>query len=125
VNPHQLGESILLQGVNFYLLSDLFLPSFWWLLTGLHLMIHPLYHALHPNRQLPIELIILHLLRLLREVPGFVSLGFAILIGRKNSLLRPLMMRSLAPWGVMLWSLMLAQRSCAKIYLSGHLFFDL
>jgi len=38
-------------------------------LTGLHLMIHPLYHALHPNRQLPIELIILHLLQLLHEVP--------------------------------------------------------
>jgi len=38
-------------------------------LTGLHLMIHPLYHALHPNRQLPIELIILHLLQLLLKVP--------------------------------------------------------
>jgi len=67
VNPHQLGESIPLQGVNFFLLSDPSLPSFWWLLTGLHLMIHPLYHALDPNRQLPIELIILHLLQLLRS----------------------------------------------------------
>jgi hypothetical protein len=66
---HQLGESIPTQGVNVCLLSDPCLPSFWWLLTGLHLMIHPLYHALHPNRQLPIELIILHLLQLLHEVP--------------------------------------------------------
>jgi hypothetical protein len=64
------------------------LPSFWWLWTGLHLMVHLLYHALHPNRQLLIGLIILHLLRLLHEVPWFVSLGFAILIGRTKSLLR-------------------------------------
>jgi dihydropteroate synthase len=47
-------------------------------------MIHPLYHTLHPYRQLLIELIILHLLRLLHELPWFVSLGFAILIGRKK-----------------------------------------
>jgi len=66
---HQLGESIPPQGVNVCLFSDPCLPSFMWLLTGLHLMIYPLYHALHPNRQLPIELIILHLLRLLHEVP--------------------------------------------------------
>jgi len=37
-------------------------------------MIHPLYHTLHPYRQLPIELIILHLLRLLHEEPNTVRL---------------------------------------------------
>jgi hypothetical protein len=92
--------------VNVYLIFDPCLPSFWWLCTGLHLMIHPLYHALHPNRQLPIGLIILHILWLLHEVPWFVSLGFAILIGRINILLRPLMLKSLASWGLMPWNLM-------------------
>jgi len=66
---HQLGESIPPQGVNVCLFFEPCLPSFWWLFTGLHLMIHPLYHTLHPNRQLSIELIILHLLQLLHEVP--------------------------------------------------------
>jgi len=41
------------------------LPSLWWLLIELHLVIHPSYHTLHPYRQLPIELIILKLLRLI------------------------------------------------------------
>jgi len=92
--------------MNVCLLFDPSLPSFWWLLTGIHLMIHPLHHTLHPNRQLPIELIILHLLRLLHEVPWFVSLEFAILIGRKKSLLMLLMLRSLTPWGLVPWILM-------------------
>jgi hypothetical protein len=84
---------------------------------------------------------------------GFVELGFATMIGRKKSLLRPLMLRSLAPWGMMPgvlmpwdlirslmpwslipwnlvriqmpWSLMLGQRSCAVICLFGHFFLDL
>jgi hypothetical protein len=50
-------------------------------------------------------LIILHILRVF-EVLGFVSLGFAILLGRNKSLLRLLMLRSLAPWGMMPWDLM-------------------
>jgi hypothetical protein len=123
-----------------FFLTHACLPSFGRLLTRLHLMIHPLYHAQHPNRKLPIELIIHHLLQLLHEVPWFVSLGFAILIGRNKSLLRLLILGSLVPWGLMPWSLMpwslilgglipwsllLGQRSCAKICLSGHLFLDL
>jgi hypothetical protein len=68
-------------------------------------MIHPLHHVLHPNRWLPVVLIILHLLRLF-EVPGFVGLEFATMIGRNKSLLRLLMLRSLAPWGMMPWDLM-------------------
>jgi hypothetical protein len=40
-------------------------------------------------------LIILKFLRLLHVVPRFVSLGFAILIGRNKSLLMPLLLRSL------------------------------
>jgi hypothetical protein len=137
--PHQLGESVPPQGVNVCLLSDPCLPSLWWLVTGLHLMIHPPYHTLHPYRQLPIELIILHLLRLFHEVSWFVILGFAILIGRDKSLLMWLMLRSLTPWGqvpwnlmpwslilgsLMPWSLMLGQRSSAEISLSWHLFLD-
>jgi hypothetical protein len=44
------------------------LSSMWWLLTGLHLVIHPPYHTLHPYRQLPIELIILKLWQLIHVV---------------------------------------------------------
>jgi hypothetical protein len=60
---HQLGESIPFHGVNVSLLSDPSLPSCGWLLVGLHLLTHPLYHALHPNRWLHVVLIIFHLLR--------------------------------------------------------------
>jgi len=67
-------------------------------------MIHPLYHALHPNRFA--ILIILHLLRLFK-VLGFISLGFAILIGKNKSLLMPLLLRSQAPRGMMPWGLIL------------------
>jgi hypothetical protein len=59
VYPHHLGLSIPPQGVNGFILSDLCLPSWWWLLIGLHLVIYPLYHTLHPYRQLLIELILL------------------------------------------------------------------
>jgi len=51
---------------------------------------------LHPNKWLPAILNILHLLRLFK-VLGFVDLGFATTIGRYKSLLRLLMLRSLAP----------------------------
>jgi hypothetical protein len=49
-------------------------------------------------------LIILHLLRLF-EVLGFVGLRFATMIGGNKSLLRLLVLRSLAPWGKMPWVL--------------------
>jgi hypothetical protein len=49
-------------------------------------------------------LIILHLLRLFK-VSGFVGLGFTTMIGRNKSLLRPLMLRSFALWGIMPWGL--------------------
>jgi hypothetical protein len=111
-------------------------------------MIHSLYHALHPNRQLLAVLIILLLLRLFK-VLGFVGLGFATMIGWNKSLPRPLMLGSLVPWGMMPWvsmpwslmpwslipwslirslmpwSLILGQRSCALICLFGHFFLDL
>jgi hypothetical protein len=135
VYSHQLGESITPQGVNVCLLFHPSLPSFWWLLTGLHLMINPLHHILYPNRQLPIKLIILPLPQLLHEVPWFVSLEFAILIGRNKSLLMPLMLRSLTlcdliPRSLILgdlipWSLILGQWSSAEICLSWHFFLDL
>jgi hypothetical protein len=145
---HRLGESIPPHGVNVFLLPSPSLPSYGWLLARFHLLIHPLHHALHPNRWLPAVLIILHLLRLFK-VLGFIVLGFATMIGKNKSLLRPLMLRSLAPWcmmprtlilrslmpwclipwslirNLMPWSLILSQRSCAVIYLSGHFFLDL
>jgi len=55
-------------------------------MAGLHLLTHPLHYALHPNRWLPVVLIIFHLLRPFK-VLGF-GLGFAIMIGRYKSLLR-------------------------------------
>jgi hypothetical protein len=57
------------QGVKGLIISDPCLPSWWWLLIGLHLVIHPPYHTLHPHSQLLIELIILKLLRLIHVVP--------------------------------------------------------
>jgi len=66
---HHLGVTIPPQGVNGFILSDPCLPSWWWLLIGLHLVIHPLYHTLHPYRQLSIELIILKLLWRIHVVP--------------------------------------------------------
>jgi hypothetical protein len=128
--------------VNVFLLLDPSLPSYGWLLAGLYLLTHPLHHALNPNRWLPAVLIIFHLLRPFK-VLGF-DLGFATMIGRYKSLLRLLMLRCLVPWcmrprglilrGLMPWylipwsmirSLILGQRSCAVICLSGHFFLDL
>jgi hypothetical protein len=102
------------QGVKDFILFDPCLPSWWWLLTGLHLMIHPPCHTLNQYRQLSIELIILKLLLNIHVVPSFVFLGFAILIGRNKSLL---MLRSLMPWGLMQgslmpWSLILGSLCC-------------
>jgi hypothetical protein len=65
-------------------------------MAGLHLLTHPLHYALHPNRWLPVVLIIFHLLRPFK-VLGF-GLGFAIMIDRYKSLLRSLMLRCLVPW---------------------------
>jgi hypothetical protein len=90
VYPHHLGVTIPLQEVNGFILFDPCLPSWWCLLTCLHLVIHPTYHTLHPYRQLPTELIILKLLRHIHVVPWFVFLGFAVLIGRNKSLLMSL-----------------------------------
>jgi hypothetical protein len=64
--------------VNVFLLVDPSLPSCGWLLAGLHLLTHPLHHALHPNRWLPVVLIIFHLMRPFR-VLGF-DLGFRALL---------------------------------------------
>jgi hypothetical protein len=61
--------------VNVILLLDPNLPSSGWLLAGLHLLIHPLHHALHPISWLAVVLIIFHLQRPFR-VLGF-DLGFA------------------------------------------------
>jgi len=83
--------------VHFFLLSDPSLPSYEWLLTGLHLLAHPLHHALHPNRGLPAVYIIFHLLRPFGML-GFVELGFATMVGRNKSLLRQLMLRRPVPW---------------------------
>jgi hypothetical protein len=66
---HNLGESTPPQGVNGFILSELYLPSQGWFLTGLHLVVHPPYHALHQHRQLLIELVTLRLLWLLHVVP--------------------------------------------------------
>jgi hypothetical protein len=55
------------------------------------------------------------------------------MIGKYKSLLRPLMLRCLVLWCMMPWclipwsmirSLILGQRSCAVICLSGHFFLD-
>jgi hypothetical protein len=67
--PHHLDEFTPYQGVNGFILSDPYLPSQWLLLTDLHLVVHPPYHALHQHRQLLIELITLKLLWLLHVVP--------------------------------------------------------
>jgi hypothetical protein len=93
---HQLGESIPPHGLNVFLLSDPSLPSCGWLLAGLHLLTHPLHHALDPNRWLHAVLIIFHLLQPFK-VLGF-GLGFSTMIGRHKSLLRPLMLRCLVSW---------------------------
>jgi hypothetical protein len=129
---HQLSESIPPHGVNVFLLSNPSLPSCGWLLAGLHLLTHPLHHALHPNRWLHAVLIIFQLLWPFKVLEfGF---GFATMIGRYKSLLRPLMLRCLVPWclipwsmirSLIPWSLMLGQRSCVIICLSGHFFLDL
>jgi len=37
--------------VNVFILFDPHLPSWWWLLTSLHLVVHLLYHAQHPYGQ--------------------------------------------------------------------------
>jgi hypothetical protein len=63
-----IGESTPPQGVNGFILSDPCLPSRWQLLTSLHLVIHPPYHAPHQHRQLLIELVTLMLLLLLHAV---------------------------------------------------------
>jgi hypothetical protein len=134
-------------GVNVILLLDPSLPSSGWLLAGLHLLTHPLHHALHPNWWLTVVLILFHLLRPFKVI-GFV-LGFATMIGRYKSLLRSLMLRyleprcmrpkglilrSLMPWCMppwslvrclIPWSLMLGQRSSAMISLFGHFFLSL
>jgi hypothetical protein len=82
--------------VNVFLLLDLSLPSYGWLLAGLYLLTHPLHHTLHPNRSLPAVLIIFHLLQFFGML-GFVELGFATMTGWNKSLLRPLMLRHLVP----------------------------
>jgi hypothetical protein len=107
------------------------------------MLTHPFHHALHPNRWLLVVLIIFHLLRPFK-VLGF-GLVFSTMIGRYKLLLRRLMLRclvrwcmrrrslilrSLMPWYLMIkspipWSMMLGQRSCAIIYLSGHFLLDL
>jgi len=133
--------------VNVILLVDPSLPFSGWLLAGLHLLAHPLHHALHPNRWLFVVLIIFHLLRPF-QVLGF-DLGFATMIGRYKSLRRSLMLRCLVPrcmrprslilrslmtWCLPPWSLvrclipqslMLSQRSSAMISLSGNFFLGL
>jgi hypothetical protein len=129
-----LGASIPPYGVNVILLLDPSLPSSGWLLAGLHLLTHPLHHALHPNRWLSVVLIIFHLLR------PFRVLGFVTVIGRYKSLLRSLMLRCLVSWcmrprsliswcmiirSLIPWSLILGQRSSAMISSSGHFFLGL
>jgi hypothetical protein len=125
-------------GVNVILLLGLSMPSSAWLLAGLHLLTHPLHHALHPNRWLYVVLFIFHLLRPFRVFE--FDLGFATMIGRYKSLLRSLMLRCLVSWcmrprsmiswclmirSLITWSLILGQRSSAMISLSGHFFLGL
>jgi hypothetical protein len=116
-------------------LLDPSLPSYGWLLAGLH---HPLHHALHPDRWFTVELIFIHLLRP-SKLLGFV-LGVATVIGWYKSMLRPLMLRclvsrclrprSLMSWCLIIgslipWSLKLGRKSSAMISLSGHFFLGL
>jgi hypothetical protein len=132
-HPNLLGASDPPHGVT--VLLDSSLPSCGWLLAGLH---HPLHHALHPDRWLPVVLIFFHLLRP-SKLLGFV-LEVATVIGWYKSLLRPLMLRclvsrcisprSLISWCLMIgslipWSLILGHRSGAMISLSRHFFLGL
>jgi hypothetical protein len=41
--------------MNDLILSNLYLPYLWWLLTGLQLVVYPSYHGPHQNRQLLIK----------------------------------------------------------------------
>jgi hypothetical protein len=81
---------------------------------------------LHPGRRLTGVLFFFHLLRP-PKLLGF-ALVSASVIGWYKLLLRPLMLRSirprgliLIPWCLMLWSPMLSHRSSAIMSLSGHL----
>jgi hypothetical protein len=109
------------------------MPSIGWLLAGLH---HPLHHVLHPDGRLVGVLLFFLLLRP-SKVLGF-ALVSATVIGWYKPLLRPLMLRSMRPRGLILmpwclspwclvrrlmpWSLMLDYRSSAIMSLSGHVF---
>jgi hypothetical protein len=106
------------------------LPSSGWLLARLH---HPLHHILHPDRRLTG---VLHLLRP-SHLLGFALVG-ATVIGWYKPLLRPLMLRSMRPRGLILmprnlspwclirclmpWSLMLSRMSSAIMSSSGRFF---
>jgi len=81
------------------LFPDPSLPSYGWLLARLHMLTHPLHHALHLNKWHPAVLIIFHLLPPFK-VLGF-SLGFTTMIGRYKLMLRLLMLRSLVSWSMM------------------------
>jgi hypothetical protein len=98
------------------------------LLAGLH---HPLHHVLHPDRRLTGVLLFFHLLRP-SKLLGFAFVG-ATVIGWYKPLLRPLMLRSMRPRGLILipwclvrclmpWSPMLSRRSSAIMSLSRHFF---
>jgi hypothetical protein len=52
--------------LNDFILSD---PYMWYLLTGLHLVLHPSQQAPHQNRQPLITLVALGFLQLLLVVP--------------------------------------------------------
>jgi hypothetical protein len=134
LNPrheHQklLGASVPPYGVD--VLFDPCLPSSGWLLAGLH---HPLLHVLHPDRRLTGVLLFFHLLRP-SKLLMFAFVG-ATVIGWYKLLLRPLMLWSMRPRGLILipwclvrclmpWSLMLNRRSSAIMSLSGHFFLGL
>jgi hypothetical protein len=90
-----LGASVPPHGVT--VLLDPSLPSSGWLLAGLH---HPLHHVLHPDRRLIGVLLFFHLLRP-SKLLGFALVG-AIMIGWYKPLLRPLMLRSMRPRGLIL-----------------------
>jgi hypothetical protein len=92
---------------------------------------HPLHHALHPDRRLTGVLLFFHLMRP-SKLLGFALVG-ATVIGWYKPLLRPLMLRSMRPRGLILmpwclspclmpWSLMLNYRSSAIMSLPGHFF---
>jgi len=83
---------------------------------------------LHPGRRLTGVLLFVHLLRP-PKLLGF-ALVSASVIGWYKPLLRPLMLRSIRPrglipipWCLMLWSPMLSHRSSAIMSLSGYLLF--